>query len=406
VRSVFDKLTDRRGSGSLKWDVAGDELPMWVADMDFRTAPSVIRAVQRIADAGIYGYATVPDSFGRSIADWWRRRHDVEFDPGTIAFATGVVPAISSIVRSVTNVGDNVLIQPPVYNIFTNSIVNNARHVVTNDLAFDGDRYAIDFDDLEHKLADPQTTMMILCNPQNPVGAAWTRQDLVRIGEFAAVHDVVVLSDEVHCDLTVPGATYTPFAAASPDAARRTITCVAPSKAFNLAGLHSAGVIIPNPELRARVVRGLNTDEVAEPNAFAIDATIAAFTHGEAWLEKLVPYLQRNRERTATFLEAEAPQLRLIEAQATYLAWIDGSALFNDSTEFCRFLREETGLILSAGTDYGAPGRRFLRMNLACPVARLEDGLARLARGAARYRPQTPERYLDPAAQHQGEYRR
>ena len=381
----FDELTDRRGTGSMKWDVPEGELPMWVADMDFETAPDIRSTLMKRAAHGIFGYTTVPDTWREAIAGWWQRRHVFVMEKYWLVFTTGVVPAISSSVRRLTAVGENVLVQTPVYNIFFNSIRNNGRNIMENRLIYDGVNYRIDWEDLEKKLSDPQTTLMILSNPHNPTGMIWTREELGRIGALCAAHHVTVISDEIHCDLTLPGYSYTPFAAVSEACAQNSVTCIAPTKAFNLAGLQTAAVMVPNEELRHRVERALNTDEVAEPNAFAIDAAIAAFTKGEDWLDALREYLAENRETARRFLKDEIPDVSLVPAHATYLLWLDCRKIIGDVSELCHYLRTETGLYLSAGVVYGGNGNAFLRMNTACPRARLLDGLERLKRGIMAY---------------------
>lgn len=387
----FDMPVDRGGTGSLKWDVAPGDLPMWVADMDFRTAPAVVDALVRRVEHGVFGYTVVPDAWRQAVCGWWRERHDLDIAPESLVFCTGVVPAISSIVRKLTTPGENVLVQTPVYNIFFNSILNNGRNVLESPLVYDpdaadGNTYRVDFADLESKLADPQTTLMILCNPHNPVGKIWDRGTLARIGELAERHHVTVVSDEIHCDLTDPGFVYTPFAAASPACARVSVTCLAPTKAFNIAGLQTAAVMVPDPVLRHKVWRGLNTDEVAEPNAFAIDATVAAFTQGGPWLDALRAYVAENKRVAREFLERELPYVRLVEGRATYLLWIDCRAVAGNSLDLCCAIHRTTGLILCEGSEYGAAGEGFVRMNAACPRSRLEDGLRRFKEGVERYR--------------------
>jgi len=381
----FDVLTERRGTGSMKWDVPEGELPMWVADMDFETAPDIRSALMKRAAHGIFGYTTVPDAWREAIAGWWQRRHDFVMEKDWLVFTTGVVPAISSSVRRLTAVGENVLVLTPVYNIFFNSIRNNGRNIIENRLIYDGVNYRIDWEDLEKKLSDPQTTLMILSNPHNPTGMIWTREELGRIGALCAAQHVTVISDEIHCDLTLPGYSYIPFASISEECAQNSITCIAPTKTFNLAGLQTAAVMVPNEELRHRIERALNTDEVAEPNAFAIDAAIAAFTKGEEWLEALREYLAENRETARRFLKDEIPDVSLVPAHATYLLWLDCRKIIGDVSELCRCLRTQTGLYLSAGVVYGGNGSAFLRMNTACPRARLLDGLERLKRGIMAY---------------------
>ena len=380
----FSKLTNRFNTNSLKWDVNNNELPMWVADMDFETAPEIREAIRKKVDFGIYGYTIIPDEYYLSISNWWERRHNFKIEKEWILFCTGVVPAISSIVRKMTREGDNVLVQAPVYNIFYNSIVNNNRKVLSSDLCFDGKEYSIDFEDLERKLSDPATTLMILCNPHNPIGKVWSKETLKKIGELCIKYNVLVVSDEIHCDLTY-GNSYTPFASISPEIAQNSITCIAPTKTFNLAGVQSSNIIVPNDEIRRMVNRGINTDEVAEPNAFAIEATIAAFTKGEPWLNELIEYLAENKRVVQKFIHNELPSLNLIHSDATYLLWIDCSSITKDSLEFCKFIRKETGLYVSSGHVYGSNGGHFIRMNIACQRERVEDGLSRLKVGVDKY---------------------
>ena len=308
----FDSLQERFGTGSLKWDVKENELPMWVADMDFPAAPEIMEVITGRAAHGIFGYSIVPDEWYQAYQGWWERRHHFRMERDWLLFCTGVVPAMSSIVRKMTTVGENVLIQTPVYNIFFNSVINNGRNVVENSLLYDGDAYCMDFKDLEEKLANPQTTMMILCNPQNPAGRIWDREELERVGRLCIKHHVLVVSDEIHCDLTDPGKEYIPFASISEEFADNSITCIAPTKAFNLAGLQTAAVVVPNPVLRHKVNRGLNTDEVAEPNAFAAVAAAAAFNKGEEWLDELRAYVYENKNYVSGFLKNELPQVKLV----------------------------------------------------------------------------------------------
>ena len=377
----FDRLVDRRNTGSLKWDVAEGELPMWVADMDFQTAPCVREAIRARAEHGVFGYSIVPEEWYQAYIGWWRDRHGFTMEPEWLIFCTGVVPAISSMVRKLTTPAEKVLLMTPVYNIFFNSILNNGRQPLEGGLVYDGMSYRVDFEDLERKLADPQTTLMLLCNPHNPIGKIWDRETLARIGALCRKHHVVVISDEIHCDITAPGTEYVPFASVSEDCRDNSVTCIAPTKAFNIAGLQTAAVSIPNPVLRHKVWRGLNTDEVAEPNAFAVDAAIAAFTKGGEWLDALRAYLADNKVFVREFIERELPQLHVVASEATYLLWVDLKREECSAEEAAEFIREKTGLYLSAGNPFGGDGGRFLRLNTACPRAVLEDGLARLKEG-------------------------
>ncbi len=385
MRYDFDKLTDRRGVGSLKWDVRSGELPMWVADMDFEAAPEIVEALRARVEHGIFGYSVVTQDWYQAYRDWWGRRHHLEMEKDWLVFCTGVVPAISSAVRKLTTVGENVLIQTPVYNIFYNSIGNNGRNTLESPLVYDGREYSIDFEDLERKLADPQTTMMFLCNPHNPIGKIWDRETLARIGELCARHHVLVLSDEIHCDLTDPGCEYVPFASVSEVCRDNSVTCIAPTKTFNLAGLQTAAVMVPNPVLRHKLWRGLNTDEVAEPNVFAVGGAVAAFNQGEDWLEELRVYLADNKSQVRRFVEERLPEIKVVPSQATYLLWLDCSRITEDAGELAKFIRSDSGLYLTEGQEYGACGKRFIRMNPACPRQRLLEGLERLERSVKKY---------------------
>ena len=381
----FDKLTNRWGVGSLKWDVLERELPMWVADMDFETAPEITEAIKERAAHAIFGYSIVTDDWYEAYSGWWKRRHDLTMEKDWLIFCTGVVPAISSTVRKLTTVGENVLVQTPVYNIFFNSIRNNGRNILDSPLVYDGEQYAIDFADLEEKLANPQTTLMLLCNPHNPVGKIWDRDTLSRIGELCAKHHVLVLSDEIHCDLTDPGCNYIPFASVSEVCRDNSITCMAPTKAFNLAGLQTAAVMVPNPVIRHKLNRGLNTDEVAEPNVFAVVAAVAAFEKGENWLEELRRYLYDNKQLVREYMKDNLPVIKVVPSDATYLLWLDCSGITYDAEKLCSFIRQDSGLYLTAGEEYGSCGRQFIRMNTACPRERLKDGLDRLEKSAKVY---------------------
>nr|WP_300842467.1 MalY/PatB family protein [uncultured Acetatifactor sp.] len=381
----FDTMTDRRGMGSLKWDVPERELPMWVADMDFETAPEIIEALKNRVEHAIFGYSVVTEDWYEAYRSWWSRRHHLEMEKEWLIFCTGVVPAISSAVRKLTTVGENVLVQTPVYNIFFNSIRNNGRNILESPLVYRDGEYSVDFGDLEEKLANPQTTLMLLCNPHNPVGKIWDRETLFRIGELCTKHHVLVLSDEVHCDLTDPGYEYVPFASVSQACRDNSITCLAPTKTFNIAGLQTAAVMVPNPVIRYKLDRGLNTDEVAEPNAFAVGAAVAAFQKGEAWLEELREYLSENKRCVREFAERNLSGIKVVPSRATYLLWLDCSGITEDAGELTAFIRRDSGLYLTEGEEYGACGKAFIRLNPACPRERLLDGMRRLEESVRRF---------------------
>lgn len=342
--------------------------------MDFATAPCVSEALIKRASHPIYGYSIVPSSFYEAYVDWWRRRHGFTMQPEWIHFCTGVVPAISSIVKRVTNVGDNVAVMTPAYDIFFHSIENFGRHVLECPLFYDG-KYSIDFHSLEKVLSDPLTTLLILCNPHNPTGNVWTASELKKVGALCDKYGVTVISDEIHCDI-VQGKKYTPFALAT---GGNGITCISASKVFNIAGLQAAAVVVPDPVLRNKVVRGLNSDEVAEPNCFAVVASEAALRHGEQWLIELNAYIAENKQIAASEID-KIDGLRAVESHASYLVWIDCSRLGIHSDELGGLIRSKSGLFLSTGSKYRGNGEFFLRMNVACPKSRLYDGLNRLKR--------------------------
>ena len=383
----FDKVTDRRGTGSEKWNVQENELPMWVADMDFPTAPCVRRAIEKRAAHGVFGYSSIPEDWYDAYRNWWGEHHGLDIAREELLFVTGVIPAISAAVRTFTAPDDKVIIQTPVYNHFFTSILNNGRSVLENPLIYRDGKYEMDLQDLEKKLSDPQATLLILCNPQNPVGKIWNREQLAQIGSLCRKHGVLVFSDEIHCDLTAPDKAYIPFASVDEACRMNSITALAPTKTFNIAGIHSAAVFVPEEGLRQRMKRALNTVEVAEPNAFAVDATTAAFSgEGWNWLVSLRGYIEENKKEVRAFLEKELPEVYALPQDATYLMWLDISRYSNNSGELQRFLRKETGLYVTAGNIYGDNGRTFLRLNVACPRRLLEDGLERFRTGLELWR--------------------
>lgn len=376
----FDTVIDRRNTGSVKWDLTEkNELPMWVADMDFKAAPEILEAVQKRLDNGVFGYSLIPDEWALSYVHWWESRHCFKTDASWYHFATGVIPILSSAIREFTRPGENVLLQSPVYNAFFSIIKSNGRKVLESPLIYRDGAFSMDFYDLELKLSDPKTTMMFLCNPHNPVGRIWSREELEKVGELCKKHDVLVLSDEIHCDITDPGVLYTPFASISECCRDNSITAVAPTKCFNIAGIQSAAAMAANPALRQRIGQALHKDVVDEPNAFSMAATVAAFEKGGEWLDELRSYIHENKQTVYDYVRKNIPSLHVICAQATYLLWLDCSAFTDDSVAFAESIRKKTGLFLSNGTQYGDAGRSFLRFNIACPRKVLLDGLDRLS---------------------------
>lgn len=378
----FSKETNRRNTYSYKWDVKENELPMWVADMDFEIPEEIIQSLHQRVEHKIFGYNMIPESYAQAYQSWWKHRHNLDIETEWLLFVTGVVPALSSIVRKMTTIGENVLILSPVYNIFYNSILNNGRHVLSSDLVYEDGEYHIDFEDFERKCADPQTTMLIFCNPHNPIGKIWNTDTLKKICEICKKHHVLLVSDEIHCDIVQPGKSYIPMITIEKE---NVIMLVAATKAFNMAGMQGAAIVVPNPVLRHKVNRGINTDEVAEPNSFVIDATITAFTKCEYWIQELCEYVEKNKDLVYTYIKNNIPQLYVVPSEATYLLWIDCSKVTSDSIGLVDFIRQQTGLYLSEGAEYGENGRTFVRMNLACPQQRVIDGLNRLKKGIELY---------------------
>ena len=377
----FDKEINRRDTDSMKWDVKPGELPMWVADMDFQTAPQIREAIAKRLEHGVFGYSDLTDDWYMSYQNWWSQRHDFRIEKDWLIFSTGVIPSLSSIVRKLTTPNEKVIIQTPVYNIFFNSIVNNGCRPLESPLRYENGEYSMDFEDLEEKMADPQASLMILCNPHNPVGRIWSREDLAKVGELAKKYGVTVVSDEIHCDITAPGTAYVPFASVSDTCKNISITCIAPTKAFNIAGMQTSAVVVANPFLRHKVWRALNTDEVAEPNSFAQVVTAAAFNESCDWLDEMRAYVFENRKIAEDFIEKEILGIKAVKGQATYLMWLDISSLNKSSDEVAAFIRKETGLYITEGLEYGEAGRYFLRMNVACTKSTLMDGLNRLKEG-------------------------
>lgn len=375
----FDRPISRRGTDSYKWDSATSEgiLPMWVADMDFATAPAIVDALRRRVEHGIFGYTRVPDGYYESVMRWFARRHGWTIDREWIIYTSGVVPAVSAIIKALTVPGDKVLVQTPVYNCFFSSIRNNGCTVVSSPLTLAGNTFTVDYEDLERKAADPRVKVMLLCNPHNPVGKVWRREELVRIGEICIRHGVTVVSDEIHCELVFPGYRYTPFASISADFLRHSVTCISPSKAFNIAGLQIANIVCADADRRAKIDRAINDNEVCDVNPFGVIATQAAYNEGEEWLDQLLEYLHANYLYMQEFCREHLPEYPITLLEGTYLVLMDCRRLGISSKELEQRLLAEAGLWLNAGIMYGAEGEGFMRWNIACPQTTLAEGLRR-----------------------------
>lgn len=371
----FDEIVPRRGTNSYKWDSDADPdvLPMWVADMDFRTAPAITDALAARVAHGIFGYTRVPDSYYEAVARWFATRHGWTIDASSIIYTSGVVPAISAIIKALTSPGDKVLVQTPVYNCFFSSIRNNACIIDESPLIYSDLTYTMDFDDLERRASDPQAKLLLLCNPHNPAGRVWTRDELIKVRDICRRCNVRVISDEIHCEFAMPGFTYTPYATVDPEA----IVCVSPSKAFNLAGLQIANIVCPDADTRRLIDRAINDNEVCDVNPFGVIATEAAYNHGAEWLRQLIEYIHGNYSFMQDFCRDALPSLPLTRLEGTYLVWMDCRALPFTSDELERRLLTDAKLWLNSGTIYGATGEGFMRWNIACPRAVLAEGLNR-----------------------------
>lgn len=374
----FDKTIDRRATNSYKWDSAPEGvLPMWVADMDFRTAPAIIDALQKRVAHGIFGYTSVPDAYYDAVTSWFSRRHGWDIDREWIIYTSGVVPAVSAVIKALTVPGDKVIVQTPVYNCFFSSIRNNGCEIVSNPLRRTADTYEMDFDALERCATDPRAKVMLLCNPHNPAGRVWTPDELTRLGNICLRNGVTVVADEIHCELVYQGFKYTPFASLSDAFLHRSVTCVSPSKAFNIAGLQIANIVAFDNDLRSRIDKAININEVCDVNPFGVAATIAAYNEGEEWLNQLVDYLHGNYEAMAEFCRRELPEFPITRLEGTYLVWMDCSSLGMPSDALEHALLDDARLWLNAGTMYGAEGEGYMRWNIACPRSVMLDGLNR-----------------------------
>ena len=377
----FDEIIPRRNTNSVKWDEAAqdDIIPLWVADMDFRVLPQITEALRQRVDHGVFGYTHVPDSYYESVIRWFKDRHGLQgVKQSDIIYTSGVVPAISAIVRGLTLPGDKVLVQTPVYNCFFSSIRNQGCLVEENHLVYKNNTYVVDWDDFERKCADSRVRIFLLCNPHNPAGRVWKKEELQRMGEICQKHDVFVISDEIHCELVMPGNDYTPFASLSDDFLKNSATCVAPTKAFNIAGLQIANIIVKDRTKRERIDRAINIHEVCDVNPFGVIATEAAYTEeGAEWLRQLNTYLFANYRFLCDFFSKHFPSLEVVKLEGTYLVWVDCSSLGKSSTEIVNNLYRH-GVWMNDGVVYGENLRAFIRINIACPRKILEEGLLRM----------------------------
>ena len=370
----FNKISERRNTHSDKWAVKENELPMWVADMDFVTMPEIQEAVINAAKDGSYGYSFCTDEFFKAYQYWWKSRHEIDIDYKNMVFVSGVVSALDSLVRTLTNENDNVMILSPVYNNFFTVVTSNKRNLVTSNLIYKNDDFFIDYEDVEEKIKNNNVKLFIFCNPHNPIGKIWKKEEIEKLYHILNKYHVQMISDEIHCDIVEPGCKYVPALSISKDI----IVCIAPSKVFNLAGLQSAVTVVNNPELKEKIQKAFYHDDIGEPNYFAVPATIAAYTKGATYVNELNQYLLSNKEYVKEFLNKNLPHVKLVSGQATYLLWLDISHYGIPSDVFVKELRKETGLYINDGLHYGPNGGDFIRVNIATNLDNVKDGMNRL----------------------------
>lgn len=386
----FSRPTDRRGTDSYKWDSApeADIIPLWVADMDFETFPGITEALQRRVAHGIFGYTRVPEAYYEAVCRWFDKRHGWHINREDIIYTSGVVPAVSAVIKALTLSGDQVIVQGPVYNCFFSSIRNNGCEMVSNSLIYNKEelRYEIDFDDLERKLKHERARLMLLCNPHNPGGRVWTRDELTRVAELCRKYGVRVVSDEIHCELTLYDNEYVPFGSLPDELSRDSITCCSPSKAFNTAGLQIANIVCRDAEVRNRIDRAININEVCDVNPFGVIALQAAYSdEGYEWLTQLRKYISANYDLLLERFARELPKCKVMRMEGTYLAWIDCSELHISSDEIEEMLMHENKVWVNAGSMYGAEGAAFIRINMACTSELLNEGITRIVNGLGAY---------------------
>ena len=384
----FDELIDRRGTGCVKWDESPREgmdhvtdlIPLWVADMDFKAAPAILEAVIRRAEHGVFGYTVVEQEYYEAVINWFQRRHNWRIHREEILYTTGVVPAMSVAVKALTMPGEKVLILSPDYNCFFSSVRNNGCEVLETALKPVGDSFEVDWEDFEAKCADEKTTVFLLCNPHNPTGRVWTKAELSQMNDICMKYQVKVVSDEIHCELIMPGHQFQPFAAVSDLCRQNSVILNSPSKSFNIAGLQAANIICSQPEWRRRLDRAININEVCDLNPFGPVGLIAAYNESEDWIDELNQYLWGNYTFLRDFIGKNIPQWKVCRLEGTYLPWVDISATGISEQQLCDRLLSEAHVWVNPGTMYGPEsGRGYIRLNIATQRSRLEEALNRIA---------------------------
>lgn len=382
----FDKLHDRSHSAAEKWDKTAmlehfgrdDLLPFWVADMEFQAPQSVIGSLIERAENGLFGYESRQESLSNAITHWYSSRHHWKIDPSNICYSQGILNAITLLMNLYTDKGDGIIIQPPVFFEFRVAIIENGRKVVRNSLKCVDQRYQMDFDELEKKAANPRTKMLILCSPHNPVGRVWNREELKRVGEICRKHDVLVIADEIHCDIVYAGSQYIPFASISDEDAQNSFTCLSPAKTFNIAAVTDAIVVIPDEQYRQQYKQFTSKYFLNRINALSAVAMQSAYLNGAPWLDQLLGYLQSNLDFLRDYLSERIPQVQLIEPEGTFLVWLDFTQLGLEAKALEVFVAQKARLALNPGYWFGRQGAGYARMTIACPKSMLAEGLSRL----------------------------
>ena len=375
----FDEIVDRHGTHSVKWDKceSHDIIPMWVAD--FKAAPCIIDALKERLEHGIFGYANVPEEFYNSIINWFQRRHNWTINRDWIEYTTGVVPAFDAILKAVTKPGENVVVLTPVYNCFFTCIESNKCNTVEVPLTYnDNYSYTINFKALEQALSDDNTHTLLFCNPHNPAGRVWTKNELLEVNKLCIKHGVTVISDEIHCEMMMPGYHYTPFASISAEAQNNCITCGSPSKSFNIAGLQAAFITCSNPTQKASINQALIDNQVYSINPFGLEAFMAAYNHGESWILQFNEYLAGNFNLMCDMMNKELPQFHITPIEGTYLAWIDVTPTGMTSAQVTQKILDDGKVLVNDGAMYGKAGDGFIRINLATPRSLVKEATQRI----------------------------
>lgn len=382
----FDEVINRQNTNAIKCEPSvlkemfksEEVLPMWVADMDFKCPEVIVNAILERAEHGIFGYSDVDDAYYDGFIDWNKRRNQWDINREWICYTPGIVPAVNYIIKAFCRTGDKVIIQNPVYYPFAQAIVNNGAQVVTNPLKREGNQYVMDYEDFEAKAKDPRVKLFILCSPHNPIGRVWRKEELEKIGEICLANDILVVSDEIHSDLIMSGHKHTPFASISKAFAENTITCMAPSKTFNIAGLQVSNIIIPNAQIRMAYQTILENNAIRHPNTFGIVAQKAAYSKGEEWLTEVLKYIEANMDDIEDFVKTRLPEITFIKPEATYLAWLDFSRLGMTPEALETWMQTEVKLALDEGYIFGEGGEGYERINVACPRSILKEALERI----------------------------